>query len=371
MRIWLPADPVVPWRPPAPAVDHEGPEVVAVVPAVRIWVVALLAGPVVLATGCSDESTPAATPVTTHSASSTSPASGPPTPTVPGLAGRLVFAKAGGAYEDGTFFLMNADGTGEQPIDGADRTCCGAVSHDGSMLLVAGFTDDDRVTVAIVPVGGGTPRLLPLPGGTLNLGPGAWSADDKRIAVQGWDDTDHRKDGLYLVDSDDGGHRIRLTRAPEGHAHVPGDFSPNGRWLVFHNEDAATPSQGDLEIIDLHQGGPPRRLTTTGDVGIGGIRFSPDGRKIVFADGRLSPRGALWTIRPDGSHLTKVWDDDTTFGSHPAWSPDGTQIVFSVNPIPDDYEHRPNALAAINSDGSNYREIVRDDDFRRENTWIP
>jgi len=42
-----------------------------------------------------------------------------------------------------------------------------------------------------------------------------------------------------------------------------------------------------------------------------------------------------------------------------------------VNPIADDYEHRPNALAVINADGSNYREIVRDDEFRRENTWIP
>ena len=84
----------------------------------------------------------------------------------------------------------------------------------------------------------------------------------------------------------------------------------------------------------------------------------------------MSPRGALWAIRPDGSHLTKVWDDDTTFASHPAWSPDGSQIVFSVNPIADDYEHQPNALAVIDADGSNYREIVRDDEFRRETTWI-
>jgi hypothetical protein len=144
-----------------------------------------------------------------------------------------VFAKAGGAYEDGTFFLMNADGTGEQAIDGAGRTCCGRVSHDASRLLVAGLTDDDRITVAIVPIDGGTRRLLPLPGSTLNLGPGAWSPDDKRIAVQGWDDTDHGKDGLYLVDSDNGGHHVRLTRATEGHAHVPGDFSPDRRWLVF------------------------------------------------------------------------------------------------------------------------------------------
>jgi Tol biopolymer transport system component len=290
---------------------------------------------------------------------------------VPGLAGRLVFSKAGGRYEDGTLFVMNADGTSERSIKGADRTCCGRVSHDGSMLLFAGLTDDGRITVAVLPIEGGTPRLLPLPGSTLNLGPGAWSPDGRRIAVQGWDDTDHSRDGLYLVDSDDGGHRVRLTHAPEAHAHLSGDFSPNGRWLVFSNEDASTPSQGNLEILDLRRGSPPRKLTTTDDVGVGGIRFSPDGHTVLFADGRLSPRGALWTIRPDGTQLTKIWDDATTFGSYPAWSPDGTQIAFSVNPIADDYEHQPNALAVIASDGDDYREIVRDEEFRRETTWIP
>ena len=331
---------------------------------------ALLCGLLALIPACADESDSRGSDPSGSGTSTGAASRAEETATVPGLAGRLVFGKAGGRYEDGTFFLMNADGTGEEAIKGADRTCCGRVSHDGSMLLFAGSTDDGRITVAVLPIEGGTPRLLPLPDGTLNLGPGAWSPDGKRIAVQGWDDTDHSRDGLYLVDSDDGGHRVRLTRAPEGHAHLPGDFSPNGRWLVFTDENGATPSQGDLEVLDLRNGGPSRRLTTTGDVGIGG-RFSPDGRTILFADGRLSPRGALWTIRLDGSHLTKVWDDDTTFGSHPAWSPDGTQIVFSVNPIPDDYEHRPNALAVIETDGGNYREIVRDDEFRRETTWIP
>lgn len=346
--------------------------VVVAVPFVcRAWVAALLAVPVVLTSACSEESSgqsPTATQQSPTSANTT--AGSQQTATVPGMAGRLVFGKAGGAYEDGTFFVMDADGTGERAIEGADRTCCGRVSHDESMLLFAGFTDDDRVTVATEPVEGGTPRLLPLPGRTLNLGPGAWSPDGKRIAVQGWDESDSGKDGMYLVDSDDGGHRVRLTHEADGRNHLPSDFSPDGRWLIFNNENTSMQSQGNLEIIDLDKGGAPQPLTTTDDVGVGAIRFAPDGRRILFADGRLSARGALWTIRPDGTGLTKVWDDDTTFASHPAWSPDGQQIVFSVNPIADDFEHQPNALAIINADGSNYREVIRDDEFRRETTWI-
>ena len=336
----------------------------------RAGVVSLLVAPVVMTSACSSESSGQPPTGAQQSPPASSATSGSQTATVPGLAGRLVFGKAGGSYEDGTFFVMDADGTGEQAIEGADRTCCGRVSHDESMLLFAGFTDDDRITVAVEPIEGGTPRLLPLPGRTLNLGPGAWSPDGKRIAVQGWDETDPGKDGMYLVDSDDGGHRVRLTHEADGRNHLPGDVSPNGRWLVFNNENTSMQSQGDLQIIDLRQGGPPRQLTTTDDVGVGAIRFSPDGRRILFADGRLSARGALWTIRPDGTGLTKVWDDDTTFASHPAWSPHGKQIVFSVNPIADDFEHQPNALAIINADGSDYREVVRDDEFRRETTWL-
>ena len=277
------------------------PVVVAVPFVGRAWVVALLAVPVVLTSACSEESS--GQPPTASQESSTSasaPAGSQKTATVPGMAGRLVFGKAGGVYEDGTFFVMDADGTGEQAIEGADRTCCGRVSHDESMLLFAGFTDDDRITVATEPFEGGTPRLLPLPGSTLNLGPGAWSPDGKRIAVQGWDGTDPSKDGLYLVDSDDGGHRVRLTHEADGRNHLPGDFSPDGRWLAFNNENTTMQSQGNLEIMDVSKGGVPRPLTTTDDVGVGAIRFSPDGRRILFADGRLSPVALCGPSAPTG-----------------------------------------------------------------------
>jgi Tol biopolymer transport system component len=79
------------------------------------------------------------------------------------------------------------------------------------------------------------------------------------------------------------------------------------------------------------------------------VRFSPNGKLILFADGRLSTRGAIWTVTPDGRSLRKVWDHADYFASHPAWSPDGRQIVFSLNDIADDFAHRPNALAVINA----------------------
>ena len=151
---------------------------------------------------------------------------------------------------------------------------------------------------------------------------------------------------------------------------MPGDITPDGKWLAFIEEDLDTPSVGTVMVMPLDGSAKPRPVTPR-DLGAGlTVRFSPDGARLLFADGRLSERGALWTVNPDGSGLHLVWDDGTRFGSHPSWSPDGSQIIFSLNDIADDYEHRPNALAVIDADGTNLREIVRDGDFRREATWL-
>jgi Tol biopolymer transport system component len=85
-----------------------------------------------------------------------------------------------------------------------------------------------------------------LPGTTLNLGPGAWSPDGRGIAVQSWDEAHPDRDGMYLIDSDEGGHRVRLTKERDGVNHLPSDFSPDGTHLVFLEEHTDTEGAGQL-----------------------------------------------------------------------------------------------------------------------------
>jgi Tol biopolymer transport system component len=78
--------------------------------------------------------------------------------------------------------------------------------------------------------------------------------------------------------------------------------------------------------------------------------WSPDGTKIVFASDRgpLRARGAmhLWVMNADGTGQTQL-----TFGSgedEPAWSPDGTRIAYTVV-----FGGQPFAVWAMNANGTN------------------
>jgi dipeptidyl aminopeptidase/acylaminoacyl peptidase len=332
-------------------------------------------------TGCSDTSpqtptdsddsgTAATNPVTPRPAppSSTIPTGGPPP------AGMIVFTKAGGSYADDTPFVSRLDGTHERQLTEAGVTCCIRLSPDKTSILGASLVNDGRITVGIYPLSGGPSRDLPLPAGTLSLGPGAWVPDGKQIVVQGWDDSHQAVSGMYLVDSSDGGHRVRLTHEPRGTNDIPGDVSPDGKSLIFVRERAdlgQSTSEGDLFIMRLDGTGGIRRLVPSSFVvGLGSMRFSPDGVKILFEDGRTSPRGALWTIHPDGSHLTKIFDDPDLFASHPTWSPDGTQILFALNPVADFYTHPPNAFYVMDANGSGLRRVLDDGQFKREAEWF-
>ncbi|WP_346384403.1 hypothetical protein [Nocardioides sp.] len=349
----------------------------------RPWIVAVVTVGTFLVAACSADdggaegqspAPPETSVSTTLDASlSAEPSPVPPFPTGgPVPPGRMVFTRAGSSYADDTPFVSRLDGSHERQLAGTD-TCCIRLSPDGRAILGSTVTKDGRITTGIYPLAGTDPRVLPLPPGTLNLGPGAWTSDGEQIVVQGWDDTHPAAAGMYVVDSSDGSHRTRLTREPRHTNDVPGDVSPDGTLLAFVREDAPgdeSTSVGALEVLDLAAPGKIHTLLpSSSQVGLT-VRFSPDGSLILFQDGRTSQRGALWTIRPDGSHLTKLFDDPDLFASHPTWSPDGRQILFALNPVADYYDHPPNAFYVMDADGTGVRQVFDDGQFKREAEWF-
>ena len=59
-------------------------------------------------------------------------------------------------------------------------------------------------------------------------------------------------------------------------------------------------------------------------------RYSPDGKRIVFASSRSGLPG-VWVSSDDGSNLVQISDPRAESGS-PQWSPDGKKIVFDSYP---------------------------------------
>jgi hypothetical protein len=99
-----------------------------------------------------------------------------------------------------------------------DTLACAAWSPDGKLMTTA-----DSVMN-----GDGTGfRRLTSPTGPLNVFNGVWSADQKSIVVEGWNDTDPSQTGLWSMRSSDGGDLHQLTTSTNGGHDIPIGVAPD------------------------------------------------------------------------------------------------------------------------------------------------
>jgi len=265
-----------------------------------------------------------------HRAISEPVPAGPPAPRVTIAFGRV------NANGDEYSFTIRADGTGEKQLV---ATPSGGVrwSHRGDRLLLAAFPSANRMTTATVKADGSDYRALPLDS-SLNLGPGAWSPDDSRIAFEGWDDSSPSRNGLYTADATGGGNRQRLTATTAAMHDIPIIYSPDGSKILFWRGPGNVFGQpaGQLFLVGVN-GGAVKQVSPSGmtvwaccwfgDPG----GWSPDGANISFA--AFSPtasdpgRSAVFVAAGDGTNAKQIsdWGEYTTSAR---WSPTGDWIVF-------------------------------------------
>ena len=173
----------------------------------------------------------------------------------------------------------------------------------------------------------------------------AWSPNGRRLAfVRGRlarNEPGHMS--LYLVAAGGGSAKRLAPCGTCGRFYMGGRlaWSPDGRWIVYSRNTSGTGYQS-LWIVAA-AGGTPHRLTDCASCVDIGPTWSPDGSLLLFTRmGRQSVQ--LYTMRPDGSGLTKITD-----GADPRWSPDGSRIAF---------ERGPNTVAVADSDGSNVHVLL-------------
>ena len=90
--------------------------------------------------------------------------------------------------------------------------------------------------------------------------------------------------------------------------------------------------------------------------------WSPDSKKIAFTTNRGNGT-RLFVMNADGSNQHDLLNENTHYGSYPAWSPDGKMIVFSKE-LPD----QKTQLFVAKSDGSKIRQLTHS---KAELNWLP
>ena len=312
------------------------------------------------------ESVAASTPSSMVESYSFSPA---PTLDLATLEGEILLTRAGGEFSDETIFTANADGTDEQRITDFGVTCCPRWSPDGSHILSAASSDDNRFTTQVLNPDGSLVEKIPLPPGTLSLGCNVWSAETERLACQAFDEADPSNAGIYTIRASDWGDLVRVTEGT-GQEHRPFDFSVDGSQVFYFDGEALALFAVKVEGTGLQRITPEDLTVEAIDVGYHGGRRSPDGSQIVFGD----EAGVLWTIRPDGSGLTKVFEDaEGRLAATPTWSPVGAHIMFVLDPAGTDAnidDPPPNALYVMNADGTNPTPVIVSDDWKLKPDWV-
>ncbi len=116
----------------------------------------------------------------------------------------------------------------------------------------------------------------------------------------------------------------------------PTSWSPDGRFVLFHNGSAIPPTANDLWMLPI--AGPPKPssvLQTPFSENYG--RFSPDGRWIAYQSNEtgerlevfLAPSGAIEDATGEArSSATGKWRVSAAGGTTPRWSRDGRELFF-------------------------------------------
>jgi Tol biopolymer transport system component len=134
---------------------------------------------------------------------------------------------------------------------------------------------------------------------------------------------------VFLVDLRD---RMLRQLTNTSHNANGADWSPDGRWMVYHRPFHQSPEDSaSLYIIDVTSG-EDRALFHNGKPVFGGApRWSPSGNAIAFSAGNRSGDVDLFTIFADGTVLRQLTNAaaDYAMATDPHWMYGGTHLLYS------------------------------------------
>jgi TolB protein len=261
--------------------------------------------------------------------------------------------------QDGTLRRLAFDGSEPTVIPTAPQVHCNndhGISPDGQLLAfsdssaIGPSSDDHKSRVYIVPIAGGTPRLITPNAPSYWHG---WSPDGKTLAftgqrggpveiqpapgsngaIQKLDTGNQKLDtsnfDIYTI-SAAGGEETRLTNAP-GLDDGP-EYSPDGAYIYFNSERT-----GQMQIWRMKPDGSDQEQVVSDDSNDWFPHISPDGQSMVFIAYEKSVTGhppnkdvelCLMSLKDNKVRvLAKLFGGQGTINV-PSWSPDGLKLAF-------------------------------------------
>ena len=221
---------------------------------------------------------------------------------------RIAFDAHTGHNEEQQFvslFSMRPDGTGLRQITKSDYdTHPSWAPHRGRLVFVeSGFLIGN--TLETVNANGSHRRSLD---DTIGAYDPDWSPAGNLIVFAQSDFTAHNtKPAIYTMHAN-GRHKHRIT--PYGDDYSGPAFSHDGKHIAYEHH-------GDIYVMRSN-GSHRHKLIQDG----GAPNWAPDDQRIAFQRGRN-----VYVALADGSDVRRL-TGGTRAGKHPAWSPDGSTIVF-------------------------------------------
>jgi TolB protein len=231
---------------------------------------------------------------------------------------RICFQAVPEGQNEYQIYVMNLDGTGLEMVStGEGATTCAYFHPDGKRLLFASNHLDPRPVAGVGEAGG------PKPGQRSY----AWSFYPGMDLFEYSFETMRDGDQEIYICEQDGRNPRRITRA-RGYDGGP-FFSPDGQRLVYRSD-----RRGDqnLQIFTNNLEGTDERPLTDNQVLNWCPYWHPSGRWIIFTRGEHPRDGPptydLYLLSADGSRTLRV-TDDRAFDGLPAFSPDGSKLMWT------------------------------------------